>query len=193
MSRIDQLRKNYQRICGLPWDRNVAGRSASGWRFMTRKTNASSGFVLGSSRKPPNKPATIGTPSISRMPSPIGCAVRPIRITPKATSSPQLVSERPRCAAFKKTVAAQLTTRSRPFSPPKTRWSPSMAWLRCLVSSAFPKSCPCAKTPSRAGSWSSFQGSTNKTTTACSTHAMAGTTTQSRSLPAKEKFADEEP
>ena len=25
MSRIDQLRKNYQRICGLPWDRNVAG------------------------------------------------------------------------------------------------------------------------------------------------------------------------
>jgi hypothetical protein len=25
MSRIDVLRKNYQRICGLPWDRNVAG------------------------------------------------------------------------------------------------------------------------------------------------------------------------
>jgi hypothetical protein len=25
MSRIDLLRKNYQRICGLPWDRNVAG------------------------------------------------------------------------------------------------------------------------------------------------------------------------
>jgi hypothetical protein len=25
MSRIDQLRKNYLRICGLPWDRNVAG------------------------------------------------------------------------------------------------------------------------------------------------------------------------
>ena len=25
MSRIDPLRKNYQRICGLPWDRNVAG------------------------------------------------------------------------------------------------------------------------------------------------------------------------
>jgi len=25
MSRIDQLRKNYERICGLPWDRNVAG------------------------------------------------------------------------------------------------------------------------------------------------------------------------
>ena len=25
MSRIDQLRKNYQRICGLPWDRNIAG------------------------------------------------------------------------------------------------------------------------------------------------------------------------
>lgn len=25
MSRIDTLRKNYQRICGLPWDRNVAG------------------------------------------------------------------------------------------------------------------------------------------------------------------------
>jgi len=25
MSRIDQLRRNYQRICGLPWDRNVAG------------------------------------------------------------------------------------------------------------------------------------------------------------------------
>lgn len=25
MSRIDQLRKNYQRICSLPWDRNVAG------------------------------------------------------------------------------------------------------------------------------------------------------------------------
>src|SRR5438445_5090892 len=25
MSRIDLLRKNYQRICGLPWDRNTAG------------------------------------------------------------------------------------------------------------------------------------------------------------------------
>lgn len=25
MSRIDQLRKNYQRICSLPWDQNVAG------------------------------------------------------------------------------------------------------------------------------------------------------------------------
>jgi hypothetical protein len=25
MSRIDLLRKNYQRICGLPWDRNIAG------------------------------------------------------------------------------------------------------------------------------------------------------------------------
>ncbi len=25
MSRIDILKKNYQRICGLPWDRNVAG------------------------------------------------------------------------------------------------------------------------------------------------------------------------
>jgi hypothetical protein len=25
MSRIETLRKNYQRICGLPWDRNVAG------------------------------------------------------------------------------------------------------------------------------------------------------------------------
>jgi hypothetical protein len=25
MSRIDMLRKNYQRICGLPWDRNIAG------------------------------------------------------------------------------------------------------------------------------------------------------------------------
>lgn len=25
MSRIDLLKKNYQRICGLPWDRNVAG------------------------------------------------------------------------------------------------------------------------------------------------------------------------
>lgn len=25
MSRIDLLRKNYQRICGLPWDRNLAG------------------------------------------------------------------------------------------------------------------------------------------------------------------------
>jgi Domain of unknown function (DUF1788) len=25
MSRIDTLRRNYQRICGLPWDRNVAG------------------------------------------------------------------------------------------------------------------------------------------------------------------------
>src|SRR6266478_3002801 len=25
MSRIDLLRKNYQRICGLPWDHNVAG------------------------------------------------------------------------------------------------------------------------------------------------------------------------
>jgi len=25
MSRIDLLRKNYQRVCGLPWDRNVAG------------------------------------------------------------------------------------------------------------------------------------------------------------------------
>jgi hypothetical protein len=25
MTRIDLLRKNYQRICGLPWDRNVAG------------------------------------------------------------------------------------------------------------------------------------------------------------------------
>ena len=25
MSRIDLLRKNYHRICGLPWDRNVAG------------------------------------------------------------------------------------------------------------------------------------------------------------------------
>ena len=25
MSRIDLLRKNYQRICNLPWDRNVAG------------------------------------------------------------------------------------------------------------------------------------------------------------------------
>jgi hypothetical protein len=25
MSRIDLLRKNYQRVCGLPWDRHVAG------------------------------------------------------------------------------------------------------------------------------------------------------------------------
>ena len=25
MSRIDTLRRNYQRICGLPWDRNLAG------------------------------------------------------------------------------------------------------------------------------------------------------------------------
>ena len=25
MSRIETLRRNYQRICGLPWDRNVAG------------------------------------------------------------------------------------------------------------------------------------------------------------------------
>jgi hypothetical protein len=25
MSRIETLRKNYQRICGLPWDRNLAG------------------------------------------------------------------------------------------------------------------------------------------------------------------------
>src|SRR5438876_10327505 len=25
MTRIDLLRKNYQRICGLPWDHNVAG------------------------------------------------------------------------------------------------------------------------------------------------------------------------
>lgn len=25
MSKIDTLRRNYQRICGLPWDRNVAG------------------------------------------------------------------------------------------------------------------------------------------------------------------------
>lgn len=25
MSRVDVLRKNYQRVCGLPWDRNVAG------------------------------------------------------------------------------------------------------------------------------------------------------------------------
>ena len=25
MSRIDLLRKNYQRICGLPWDRNIGG------------------------------------------------------------------------------------------------------------------------------------------------------------------------
>lgn len=25
MSRIDLLRKNYQRICGLPWDRHIAG------------------------------------------------------------------------------------------------------------------------------------------------------------------------
>ena len=25
MNRIDLLNKNYQRICGLPWDRNVAG------------------------------------------------------------------------------------------------------------------------------------------------------------------------
>lgn len=25
MSRIDVLRRNYQRVCGLPWDRNLAG------------------------------------------------------------------------------------------------------------------------------------------------------------------------
>ena len=25
MSRIDQLRKNYQRLCGLPWDDKLAG------------------------------------------------------------------------------------------------------------------------------------------------------------------------
>ena len=25
MSRIDVLRRNYQRVCGLPWDRNVSG------------------------------------------------------------------------------------------------------------------------------------------------------------------------
>src|SRR2546421_12340557 len=25
MTRIDLLRKNYQRVCGLPWDRNVSG------------------------------------------------------------------------------------------------------------------------------------------------------------------------
>ncbi len=25
MSRIDVLRRNYQRICSLPWDRNIAG------------------------------------------------------------------------------------------------------------------------------------------------------------------------
>lgn len=25
MNRTDQLRKNFQRVCGLPWDRNVAG------------------------------------------------------------------------------------------------------------------------------------------------------------------------
>jgi hypothetical protein len=25
MSRIETLKKNYQRVCGLPWDRNVAG------------------------------------------------------------------------------------------------------------------------------------------------------------------------
>src|SRR5207249_3107929 len=25
MSRIETLRRNYQRICGMPWDRNVAG------------------------------------------------------------------------------------------------------------------------------------------------------------------------
>lgn len=25
MSRIDALRKNYQRVCGMHWDRNVAG------------------------------------------------------------------------------------------------------------------------------------------------------------------------
>ena len=25
MSRIETLRRNYQRVCGLPWDRNVAG------------------------------------------------------------------------------------------------------------------------------------------------------------------------
>src|SRR5713101_1529017 len=25
MTRLDLLRKNYQRICGLPWDRSVAG------------------------------------------------------------------------------------------------------------------------------------------------------------------------
>ena len=25
MSRIEVLKRNYQRICGLPWDRNVAG------------------------------------------------------------------------------------------------------------------------------------------------------------------------
>src|SRR3954454_19529859 len=25
MSRLETLKRNYQRICGLPWDRNVAG------------------------------------------------------------------------------------------------------------------------------------------------------------------------
>src|SRR3954452_19225178 len=25
MTRIDLLKKNYQRVCGLPWDRNVSG------------------------------------------------------------------------------------------------------------------------------------------------------------------------
>ncbi len=28
MSRIETLRKNYQRICGMPWDRNLAGAAA---------------------------------------------------------------------------------------------------------------------------------------------------------------------
>ena len=51
----------------------------------------------------------------------------------------------------------------------------------------------CRERPSRAGCWSSFPASTNRTTTGCSTHATAGITTPSRSLPAKGRSADEEP
>ena len=55
MSKIDVLRRNYQRICGLPWDRNVAGpqrvwlavydkederRCGSGWACSRTPNNA---------------------------------------------------------------------------------------------------------------------------------------------------------
>ena len=53
MTRIDLLKKNYQRLCGMPWDRNVAGCAAGLARRLRQGRRAEAAApAAGCSRRP---------------------------------------------------------------------------------------------------------------------------------------------
>ena len=148
MTRIDVLRKNYQRVCEYSWDRNVAGPSGSGWPSTTRKTSGSCGSGWGCSRRPRATRATTGTAiDLTDAFADWMCGRRTTPTTPRAISSRPNCSTRRSLAGFQKAVVAGSSSAAlRPRRPARTRSSPSRAWPRSSASSRFRSSCRWSRT-----------------------------------------------